>query len=58
MKRTTTNLILFQDHLKGEGILVSPQFVLMMRFEKGEVPLSDLTFESKTQTNQLIMSGV
>lgn len=45
---------LFDDHLKGEGVLISPHPVLRMRIEKYKLLQSELIFELKTQTNQLL----
>lgn len=38
-------IILFNDHPKGEGVLISPRSIQRMRVEKGELPGVDARFE-------------
>lgn len=49
-------LNLFDDHPKGDGILITPWSIPTMRIEKGELPWADLRFKFKTHlTNPLIV---
>lgn len=51
-------LKLFDDHLDGDRILISPLSIVRMRVDKGELPCSDLRSESKTQSNQTRSVGL
>lgn len=42
----------FLDHKDGEGIVLNPRSILRMRVERTKVPLAELRFESKSQTNK------
>lgn len=39
------------NHLQGEAIVISLQFILQRRIEKADVPWTDLHFDSKAQSH-------
>lgn len=43
-------ITLFDDHLEGEGVPISPQSIMSVMVERGELLLEEDLFESKTQS--------
>lgn len=42
-------LTLFDDHMKGEDVLITPRIILMMGVKKRELPWTDLRLDANTQ---------